>query len=332
MFKLIPGSSNFYINENGIVKDYLNNIKNTYINGDGYITVAIKLKNNNWQTFGVHRLLALTFIDNNDCKDIVNHIDGIKTNNGLNNLEWCTVKENNIHAAIINSTNLNPGLIAENLNSVILLSNLNHAAEYFNLTIKEIWNCVKESKKIDNWVIKHYGNADNIPKNYHKDRRSLNNIRRGLNVLDIINNDVLYFKSQHEAARYFNVNAGHINICINRNKNLTVFLKRYIIVFEGDEIANYSNKELENKLRHRGCSVLAFNVLDKNFYIYKTAKKFILDNQLSKKTVSVNLFKNNIKLTDNWLYIYLTNENELKLKAFIECPDSLKAQPRKPKR
>ena len=77
---------------------------------------------------------------------------------------------------------------------------------------------------------------------------------------------------------------------------------------------------------------MAFNILDKNFYIYKTAKKFILDNHLSKKTVSVNLFKNNIKLTDNWLYIYLTNENELKLKAFIECPDSLKVQPRKPKR
>ena len=46
---------------------------------------------------GVHRLVAMTFIPNPSHKPQVNHIDGNKGNNCLNNLEWATVQENNLH-------------------------------------------------------------------------------------------------------------------------------------------------------------------------------------------------------------------------------------------
>ena len=45
----------------------------------------------------LHRIIATAFIDNPDGKPCVNHIDENKLNNDLSNLEWCTVKENNIH-------------------------------------------------------------------------------------------------------------------------------------------------------------------------------------------------------------------------------------------
>ena len=45
----------------------------------------------------LHRIIATAFIDNPDEKPCVNHIDENKLNNDLSNLEWCTVKENNIH-------------------------------------------------------------------------------------------------------------------------------------------------------------------------------------------------------------------------------------------
>jgi hypothetical protein len=64
---------------------------------DGYPRVAIYNENGS-KTIRVHRLVAEAFIPNPDNKPVVNHKDGIKTNNKTYNLEWTTQKENYRHA------------------------------------------------------------------------------------------------------------------------------------------------------------------------------------------------------------------------------------------
>jgi len=63
----------------------------------GYMMFRLH-KNNSAESVRANRLVALTFIPNPENKPCVNHINGIKTDNRVVNLEWCTHKENTKHA------------------------------------------------------------------------------------------------------------------------------------------------------------------------------------------------------------------------------------------
>lgn len=66
-------------------------------NVDGYLCVGLS-KDGKGKTLRIHRLVAQTYLKGRPEQICVNHIDNVKTNNHVSNLEWCTYSENVQHA------------------------------------------------------------------------------------------------------------------------------------------------------------------------------------------------------------------------------------------
>lgn len=96
----IANASMYTIYEDGrIFSKYVNRFITPILDRKvGYYRIALKLDSGGKSHFLVHRLLAIHFIPNPENKEEVNHIDGNKLNNSINNLEWVTRNENMAHA------------------------------------------------------------------------------------------------------------------------------------------------------------------------------------------------------------------------------------------
>lgn len=67
--------------------------------GTDYQIINLSKLDGSKRTFRVHRLVMMAFNPVKDMNELeVNHMDGNKKNNKLENLEWCTTSENQIHA------------------------------------------------------------------------------------------------------------------------------------------------------------------------------------------------------------------------------------------
>lgn len=104
-WRMHPNRPNVYVSETGIVAKNQRGriiIKNQHLINSGYLVVSVgDLGTNKTMSCNalVHRLVAETYIPNLQKKPEVNHKDGDKFNNHVDNLDWCTKKENMEHAS-----------------------------------------------------------------------------------------------------------------------------------------------------------------------------------------------------------------------------------------
>ena len=89
----------YEVSSMGEIRKFENNSYTPLVGTDhtGYRRVKLRF-NGRARSLLIHRLVAEAFIENNKNYEVINHIDGNRGNNMVENLEWCTQKHNVIHA------------------------------------------------------------------------------------------------------------------------------------------------------------------------------------------------------------------------------------------
>jgi hypothetical protein len=105
IWKTIPDFSRYEASNLGNVrsKNYKNtgvkkNLKPSAAGNKGYLCTMLLRDDGKYNTRPIHRLVLSSFVENTHKKETINHINGIKQDNRLINLEWSTRSENCIHA------------------------------------------------------------------------------------------------------------------------------------------------------------------------------------------------------------------------------------------
>ena len=116
----------------------------------GYERIML-CKNKKVILFYVLRLVAQTFIPNPNNKPQVNHIDEVKSNNNVNNLEWCTQKYNNIYGNRIKKTKekLSKEILQfdSDGNFIKIWNNINQIKEELHIKGSHIQDCCNNKRK-----------------------------------------------------------------------------------------------------------------------------------------------------------------------------------------
>jgi len=96
--KTIPGYPNYSISIEGIVYNTKKNKQlKPVLSNVGYLKVTL-CNNGTRRDFSLHRLIGIAYIENPNNYPMINHKNGIKSDNRLDNLEWCSASQNIQHA------------------------------------------------------------------------------------------------------------------------------------------------------------------------------------------------------------------------------------------
>lgn len=132
IWREIPDSNGWCISNKGRLKDTYNRIKYGTLNEEnGYYRVCILNK-----PYYVHKLVAEAFIPNPKNKPEVDHIDTNRLNNSVENLRWCTKKEN-----------MNNPITLKELNKISLIRAEKYSKKCRCIETGEVFNSASDARR-----------------------------------------------------------------------------------------------------------------------------------------------------------------------------------------
>lgn len=147
------------VSKNGVVWKLPERPCKLFNNGFGYTIVSLH-KNSIQKTKTVHRLVALSFIRNEEGKKCVNHKNGVRHDNRVENLEWCTHSENAKHAfdVLNRDKRIGEGLGKDNTQAVPIkcvqtnkvFGSIIDAAKEMNMPLSTVYKAVSSKRTTKN--------------------------------------------------------------------------------------------------------------------------------------------------------------------------------------
>lgn len=219
----------YYITEDG--KCY-NSKTDKYLKGqynykNGYLSYNITLPDGSKKRVYAHRMVALAYIPNDNPKrNQVNHIDGDKTNNYVDNLEWCTSLEN-VHHSMEHELKKFPHVYCFNKDKKLI-------AEY--RTISEAAKAVGISESTIKQEL--FANIKSLKGNFYWSRETVlgetknytnNGKAKEVNQYDLNGKYIMTYPSTNAAARAIGASKGtHIGECCRgKLKTFKGYIWRY---------------------------------------------------------------------------------------------------------
>lgn len=209
--------TNSTINDVGTVTNIKTGLRKAYnTNRQGYLSVALCMQGK-VKLEKVHRLVAQAFIPNPENKPQVNHKNGDKTDNRVENLEWVTNSENIRHAyenGLCSMDYRKVKVTAYTLqgNFIKTYSSITQASNDLGVSAGNIVLCCKGIYKYAKDYIFRYGECEDVIES---------TIKKGfcVDMCDLDNNTIRTFKSYYEASKLTGIDKSSIAKCCRGKAN-----------------------------------------------------------------------------------------------------------------